>query len=1203
MMISLVSDDEEDDLHLGGGGGGSSTEVGNNLGEGVMNGLGAVMPDGVVELDDKEPFNLDALGTFGAPKKKMKEVVSRKRKLNDGDVVDVEDMLDSDDDFDDINSDSDGDEFDFSNAGSALKMSTSLSKGRQPEKKRSRVEKTNNNSSTNLKPKKNKARQYHQETYKKGEAWKKQIKLHSEIDLPAVVAKLEYAFGLEEKLKDYQKVGVNFMWDRIAAGSEGAGVILADFMGLGKTIQVITLICSFFLSWKRTKNTVNDDNDDDSNTDDYTTEEDDAFHSGSDFDPNDPYAEEQRKWRRENLDFSTSSRRKRKKKKSSSKSNVNSISFEKQPIRVLVLAPAIVVANWLEEFKKWLGKTSRAFYQINPQMLNSKIAKTYRERLAIASRWERDGGVLVMGYEMFRMFVCPSSRTKGLTESMKTQFLRIFCDPGPDLIVLDEGHRIRKAKSVLTNALKMVRTKRRIVMTGYPIQNKLKEYWCMVDFARPGYLKEYEVFKRRFEIPISNGMCKDSTKKDLRRARRRAFVLNLELRGLVLRRGPEVLYKMLPNKTEWVICTRMSQLQGKLYRAFLKSRQELGEMNENGVLKNRDILQAYHISLMIVNHPDILYNATLRQDTKKNNKNRNRRIAIENIMKAKPKATVSASSDLSNDEFDAMYSKGFGDSSDDYETDDESDSGTNADGNYKIKLKLKHVKNGGNNTNGENDVQILGSHKTSETTGDSLEWASPIFVGHENNMGKASNSAKLALLMRILYHTVIIGDRISVFSQSLGTLDVIAKQIKKHNNSQLGAEAYIAHLKITGSTPLRKRFERIKRFNSPTDESNVMLISTRAGGEGVNLVGGNRIVIFDSCWNPCHDHEAMCRSHRYGQKKECFIYRLVGSGTMEKKIYELQLRKESLSKRIVDAEATERHFTAEEAAQFLSITEFRNADKLLDGEGARKDAPGNDKVMEALIKETDGAAKWMAEYYRQDSMLKMDEEGKCKGEEEEKEAIEEYRIDLGGGDVYAREDREEQEARYRQAQIQNSALAPFWGTGSRIDCPSEGCNCKMNIPSRRPFQGYQVQCPLCKTVLQPHYGNGNLDFANLLFLSRGLTNVELLKKQAAMAGARFVSVVEEASHIITTLPKISDVLEWLKIEKLPERVGLPQISVVRPSWLMTAMSTTKEADALNYGITRHHVPENEEQMREITRLQKAHQQAFLSAKKNPIDLS
>jgi hypothetical protein len=51
------------------------------------------------------------------------------------------------------------------------------------------------------------------------------------------------------------------------------------------------------------------------------------------------------------------------------------------------------------------------------------------------------------------------------------------------------------------------------------------------------------------------------------------------------------------------------------------------------------------------------------------------------------------------------------------------------------------------------------------------------------------------------------------------------------------------------------RTDRILKFNSKKHASNVMLISTKAGGEGVNLVGANRIVLYDCCWNPCHDHE------------------------------------------------------------------------------------------------------------------------------------------------------------------------------------------------------------------------------------------------------------------------------------------------------------------------------------------------------------
>ncbi|NWX71728.1 ARIP4 Helicase, partial [Alca torda] len=139
----------------------------------------------------------------------------------------------------------------------------------------------------------------------------------------------------------------------------------------------------------------------------------------------------------------------------------------------------------------------------------------------------------------------------------------------PDVVICDEGHRIKNCHASTSQALKNIRSRRRVVLTGYPLQNNLIEYWCMVDFVRPDFLGSRQEFSNMFERPILNGQCIDSTPQDVRLMRYRSHVLHSLLEGFVQRRGHNVLKVQLPSKEEHVILVRLSKIQRALYTEFM----------------------------------------------------------------------------------------------------------------------------------------------------------------------------------------------------------------------------------------------------------------------------------------------------------------------------------------------------------------------------------------------------------------------------------------------------------------------------------------------------------------------------------------------------------------------------------------------------------------------------------------------------------
>jgi len=151
--------------------------------------------------------------------------------------------------------------------------------------------------------------------------------------------------------------------------------------------------------------------------------------------------------------------------------------------------------------------------------------------------------------------------------------------------------------------------------------------------------------------------------------------------------------------------------------------------------------------------------------------------------------------------------------------------------------------------------------------------------------GKVKRSAKLELLMDMLPEMLEEGRRVLLFSQFTSMLALIEPELKKQG---------ISYSKLTGQT--RKREEVIDEFKS--GKTDVFLISLKAGGLGLNLTEADSVIIYDPWWNPAVEAQAADRTHRIGQDKAVFIYKLIVENSVEEKILALQEKKKALAEGI-----------------------------------------------------------------------------------------------------------------------------------------------------------------------------------------------------------------------------------------------------------------------------------------------------------------
>ncbi|KAK8109026.1 DNA repair protein rhp54 [Apiospora sp. TS-2023a] len=449
--------------------------------------------------------------------------------------------------------------------------------------------------------------------------------------------------------------------------------------------------------------------------------------------------------------------------------------------KAIVACPSSLVQNWANELVKWLGADAITPFAINGKATKEELTRQLRQ-WAISSGRAVTRPVIIVSYETLRLNC----------EELKN------CQIG--LMLCDEGHRLKNGDSQTFTALNALNVKRRVILSGTPIQNDLSEYFALISFANPDLLGTRLEFRKRFELPILRGRDADASEVDRKKGDASTAELLSIVNRFIIRRTNDILSKYLPVKYEHVVFCNLAPFQLDLYKYFITSPDIQALLRGKG----SQPLKAIGILKKLCNHPDLL---NLSDD-------------LPGCEKHWP------------DDYVPKEGRGR-----------------------------------------DRDVK-------------------PWYSGKMQVLDR--------MLARIRQDTT---DKIVLISNYTQTLDIFERLCRSR---QYGC------LRLDGTMNVSKRQKLVDKFNDPDGPEFVFLLSSKAGGCGLNLIGANRLVLFDPDWNPAADQQALARVWRDGQKKDCFVYRFIATGTIEEKIFQRQSHKQALSSTVVDsADDVERHFSVD----------------------------------------------------------------------------------------------------------------------------------------------------------------------------------------------------------------------------------------------------------------------------------------------------
>lgn len=212
------------------------------------------------------------------------------------------------------------------------------------------------------------------------------------------------------------------------------------------------------------------------------------------------------------------------------------------------------------------------------------------------------------------------------------------------------------------------------------------------------------------------------------------------------------------------------------------------------------------------------------------------------------------------------------------------------------------------------------------------------FDNQDHEMTDSNLSVRTLVTQMLIEEAIREGQKTLLFSHSIPTLDYLENMLQ---------DMGVRFLRIDGSTRPDQRQQYTKDFNKDTNSNTmVFLISTRAGGLGLNLQGANRVIIYDFGFNPSWEEQAVGRAYRLGQKQPVFVYKMRAGGTFEDAIHNKSIFKTQLFSRVVDQKNVVRHAKKDvedylfipEGVDSVDFSDCMGKDELLDRVLAR--APG-----------------------------------------------------------------------------------------------------------------------------------------------------------------------------------------------------------------------------------------------------------------------